>query len=108
MKFSVLKLIKILFFIFFAIYFTSAFLALVIFWSAYHLAGVVVMLFYRFSEEDKNNDLKELSKKFNKQYRVNNLTYDLAQRVMSTKCVKERFKLFKEFLITGYKIYCEK
>ena len=52
------------------------------------------MLFYRFSEEDKINDLKELLKKFKKQNQLNNLTYEFAQNVMDTNGVKERFKLF--------------
>ena len=66
------------------------------------------MLFYRFSEEDKNKDLKELLKKFKKQNQLNNLTYKFAQNVMNTNSVKERFKLFKEYLKNGMNVYHEK
>ena len=66
------------------------------------------MLFYRFSEEDKINDLKELLKKFKKQNQLNNLTYKFAQNVMNTNSVKERFKLFKEYLKNGINVYHEK
>ncbi len=51
MNFSVFKLVKFLFFICFAIYFTSAFLAFISFYVFCFCAGVLVMLFYRFSEE---------------------------------------------------------
>ena len=108
MNFSILKFIKFLFFIFFAIYFTSAFLTFISFYAVYYISGVLAMLFYRFSEEDTINDLKELLKKFTKQNQLNNLTYSLAQNVMNTDSVKERFKLFKQYLKNGMNVYHEK
>ena len=108
MNFSILKFIKFLFFIFFAIYFTSAFLTFIAFYAVCFCVGVLVTLFYRFSEEDKINDLKELLKKFKKQNQLNNLTYKFAQNVTNTNSVKERFKLFKEYLKNGINVYHEK
>ena len=108
MNFSVLKLIKFLFVVFFAIYFTSAFFVLIAFYAFCFCIGVIVMLFYRFSEEDKNKDLKELLKKFNKQNQINNLTYELAQNVMNTNSAKQKFRLFKEYIKNGLAIYREK
>ena len=66
------------------------------------------MLFYRFSEESKIKTLKELLKKFTKQNQLNNLTYSLAQNVMNTDSVEERFKLFKEYLKNGMNVHREK
>ena len=108
MNFSILKFIKFLFFIFFAIYFTSAFLTFIAFYAVCFCVGVLVMLFYRFSEESKIKTLKELLKKFTKQNQINNLTYELAQNVMNTNSAKQRFKLFKEYLKNGMNVYHEK
>ena len=108
MNFSIIKFIKFLFFVFFAIYFTSALLTFIAFYAVYFCAGVLVMLFYRFSEEEKINDLNELQKKFKKQNQLNNLTYKLAQDVMNTDSTKERFKLCKEYLKNGMNIRHEK
>lgn len=108
MKFSVLKFIKFLFVLCFIMYFTSAFFIFIAFYAFCYCAGVLTMLFYRFSEEDKNKDLKELLKKFNKQNQINNLTYELAQNVMNTNSAKQRFRLYKEYIKNGINIYCEK
>lgn len=108
MNFSILKFIKFLFFVFFAIYFTSAFLTFIAFYAVCFCASVLVMLFYRFSEENKINGLKELLKRFKKQNQLNNLTYEFAKNVMNTDSTKERFKLFKEYLKNGMNIRHEK
>lgn len=108
MNFSILKFIKFLFFVFFAIYFTSAFLTFIAFYAVCFCVGVLVMLFYRFSEENKINGLKELLKKFEKQNQLNNLTYKFVQNVMNTDSAKERFKLFKEYLKNGMNVHHNK